>query len=126
MLPFESKIVAVTLTVLVGIWLDRRPTRMALGVGIAVTLGFWIYLLTYHSQFTPSSANRITTNPTLFVAWVIAIATLAHWFRTVRPASSRGAIECVVVIGFGVLALNAIRPMFSETAFDRDRVDVRP
>lgn len=89
---------------------------MALEAGIAVTLGFWICLLAYYSRFTPSSANRITTNPVLFIAWVIAIAALAHWFWTARPASSRGAIGCVAVIGFGVLALNAIRLVFPGTA----------
>lgn len=109
---FSTVITAVTLTVLVATWIDRRPTRITFGAGAVVVIGFWTYLLSYYARSPPNYSDTIMTNPALFVAWIIAIVALAHWFQTAKPASSRGTIACVNVIGFGVLALNAIKPVF--------------
>ncbi|MFC7008366.1 hypothetical protein [Halalkalicoccus salilacus] len=109
---FSTLIAAVTLTVLVAIWIDRRPTRATLAAGVVMAVGFWIYLLSYYAQSAPSDSDMLTTNPALFIAWVIAIIALSRWVRTARPASSRGAIACVSFVGFGVLAINAIKPVF--------------
>lgn len=109
---FSTMIAALTLTVLVGIWIDRRPTRMTLSAGVITVIGFWTYLLAYYARSPPGRSEMVTTNPALFVAWVIAIVALAYWFRTTKPASSRGALACVMGVGFGVLALNAVKPVF--------------
>lgn len=113
---FSTMIAAVTLTVLIGAWIDRRTTPAVLGAGAVVVTGFWIYLLSYYAQAPPSQSEMVTTNPALFVAWLVIIVALAYWFRTARPTSSRGAIACVGIVGFGVLVLNAIRPVFPGTS----------
>lgn len=110
---FSTVIAAVTLTVLVALWVDQRPTRITVGAGVVTVVGFWAYLLSYYAFFPPDDSGMITANPALFVAWIITIVVFAYWFRTANPSSSRGAIACVGVIGFGVLALNAIQPVFS-------------
>lgn len=109
---FSTMIAAVTLTVLVGIWIDRRPTPMIVGTGVSLTVGFWVYVLSYYARSPPPYTGLVTTNPMLFVAWIVAICALAHGFRTATPRLTRGLIACVGLLGFGVLALNAVQPLF--------------
>lgn len=109
---FSTVIAAITLTVLVGLWIDRRPTWVTFGAGGFIVFGFWMYLLAYYARSPPASSGVVTSDPALFLAWIIAIIALAYWFQTARPASSRGALGCVIGIGFGILALNAIKPVF--------------
>lgn len=108
----STMIAAVTLTVLVAIWIMQRPTRLTLTTGVIVLFGFWIYLLSYYAQSPPQNSGVITSNPTLLIAWIIVIISLAYWVRTVSPILSRGTIACVNLFGFGILALNAIQPVF--------------
>jgi hypothetical protein len=112
---FSTTVAAVTLTVLVGVWIIRQPSRITLGAGVILVVGYWIYLLSYYARSPPSHSDMVTTNPALFVAWVVAIVAVADWFRTASPLSSRGAIACVGIVGFGVLAINAIQPVFPGT-----------
>lgn len=112
---FSTVIAAVSLTVLVAVWIDRRPSWLTLG-GLGIAVGFWLYLLVYYARSPPGHSEVITTNPALVIAWLIAIIALAHWFRTATPWRARGAIGCIVFFGFGVLSLNAIRPIFPGTA----------
>lgn len=108
----STMIAAVTLTVLVSVWIIQRPTRLPLITGAIVLFGFWIYLLSYYAQSPPENSGVVTSNPSLVIAWIIIIASLAYWIRTAKPVLSRGAIACVNLFGFGVLALNAIQPVF--------------
>ena len=95
---FSTMMTAVTLTVLIGIWIARQPTRVVLSTGSTIIFGFWVYLVSYYSQFTPSSANRVTTNPALFLAWIIAIIALAHCFERPDPplVGERSAVSALL------------------------------
>lgn len=108
----STMIAAVTLTVLVASRSDRRPGWSTLGAGVGITAGFWVYLLTYYARYRPPQSDLVTTNPALFVAWLVVIVAIARWIRTASPRSSRGAIACVYSLGFGILALNAVQPVF--------------
>ncbi|KYH24955.1 hypothetical protein HAPAU_30470 [Halalkalicoccus paucihalophilus] len=109
---FSTVVAGVTLVVLVGIWIDRQPTLRIIATGVAITVGFWAYLLLYYSQSPPPYTGLITTNPMLFIAWIIAIVTLAYWFRMAQPSLTRGVFASIGLLGFGVLALNAVQPFF--------------
>lgn len=112
----STMIAAITLTILIAIWLTQQQAGWTLFAGSGILLGFWTYLLLYYAQSPPDGNRVFTANPALFVAWIVLIIFVAHWFRISKPKWSRGSVACIGVLGFGVLALNAIQPVFPGTS----------
>lgn len=112
----STVVTAVTLTVLVSIWIDHQPTRLVISTGVAIVLGFWLYLSAYYTLFPTAYYGLIRINAALFIAWIIIIVSLAHCLQVATPNTSRQIIGCIIILGFGIFILNTIQPIFPGTS----------
>lgn len=117
---FVSLTAAIMVTILAGIVVVRTRTyRKTLPV-IGVASLLWIYVPGFHlllRALTPTRiayTERVTEVPGLYIAWIILGVFGTVWFMGTRPRRQRILGWAVFGLLFGLLALNAITPLFHQ------------
>jgi hypothetical protein len=98
---------------------DFRPatTRRALAAVVLTctyVFGFHVALSTV-SGARVVQADRLLRVTDLFLAWVVLGLAGAAWYVTMSARARLGTVVALSVAGFGLVALNAVRPVFPET-----------
>lgn len=95
----------------------RAPSRRRL-LDAGVAVGFWAYLLGYVGlieRLTPAfviQADRLVQVPGLFVAWLVLLAVGLPWTLRASGRTQRLLGGSLATAAFGLLAVNAVRPVF--------------
>jgi len=117
-----SGLVAVlAVAVVAGVVTVRNPTRSVAARASATAAFVAAYVFGYHLTLARTTgavvvqADRLVAVPGLFVAWTVLAVVGAAWFVTTSERVQRGAVVAVVLGGFSLVALNAVRTVFPAT-----------
>lgn len=115
---FVSLAAAIMVTILAAIVVVRAPTlRKPLPV-LAVTGILWLYVPGFHyalRAITPTRiayTDRVTAVPGLYVAWIVLGVIGTVWLIHATPRTQRALGWSVFGVLFGLLAINAVTPVF--------------
>jgi hypothetical protein len=116
---FGSLVAGLTVTAVVAGAAVTDPRRGTLGLGALVAGGFWAYVAGYYVLasslgLTVPYAGRVTARPGLFLAWVVLLVAAVAWLRA-SPRAGRLAFVGPLVVGFLVVVVNGIVPVFPGT-----------
>jgi len=106
---------ALTLLAVFAIDHDRLGSPRTLGI---VAVGFWAYFAAYNygvELLTPATIiqqTRLTAVPDLVLAWLVLTAIGSRWFTGRTATTKRTLLASVLLAWFGVLAANALAPIF--------------
>jgi len=117
-----SGLVAVlAVAVVAGVAVVRDPRGPVVARAGATGALVATYVFGYHlalARYTGAvivQADRLVAVPGLFVAWTVLAVAGAGWFVTTSDRVRRGTVLAVVLGGFGLVALNAVRTVFPAT-----------
>lgn len=117
----DAMVAALALTTLLAVASVRRRRSSSTVRLAALVAAFWLAFAGYHllvERYTPASIiqeTRILAIPGLLLAWLVAVAITAAWLASLRPRTQRTLAGLVFGTLFGILALNAVSPIFPET-----------
>jgi len=114
-------VLALGVVVLATLAVRRDPTRTTAGRALAAALVACAYVLGFHVTLEAISgaqvvqADRLVRVADLFLAWVVLGLAGVAWYVTTGARARRGVVVTLSVAGFGLVALNAVRPVFPGT-----------
>ncbi|WP_436926750.1 hypothetical protein [Halosimplex amylolyticum] len=124
-------VASVAVAVVAVVAVVREPTRPTVRRAVGATVGTGMFVFGYHlvvAQGTPLrivQSERLLRVPDLFVAWVILAAVGAAWYLTTSQRVRRASVITVLLALFGLVALNAVRPVFPSTTATSSALLVR-
>jgi hypothetical protein len=118
---FSTFNAALGVTALAGAELARRPSRRTAALGFGVATGFWTLFVAYYGLVERfgvlgvSYVSQVRTNPGLFLAWVGLMLVGVSWYGGTSTRARRATLYAPVGLGLGLVAVNAVRPVFPGT-----------
>jgi hypothetical protein len=114
-------VTALAVVVLAVLAVRRRPTRRTVARALAAALLTCGYVFGFHVVLETVSAARIVQAERLvrvtdlFLAWVVLGVAGTVWYATTSSRVRQSVVLTVGSVGFGLVALNAVRPVFPGT-----------
>ncbi|MFB6176779.1 MAG: hypothetical protein ABEI99_06480, partial [Halobaculum sp.] len=99
------------------IWLAATPRRetAALAVTSWIALGGYTLGVRWLTPSVVVQTERLTSVVGLLFAWVIAAVAVVRWVRSWRPRARGVAVGGILAVPFGLVAVNAAKPVFPGT-----------
>ena len=117
---FSAMIGLLTVTALIALHIAYGESRSATLYALVLGVGFWIYFWGYFTLtqligIDMTYSEIVDANPGLLLAWVIVLFLGALWYRKTTPRARQLSYLSPIVIGFLIVSVNAIKPIFPGT-----------
>jgi hypothetical protein len=118
---FSTFNAALGVTALAGAEIARRPSRRTAGLGVAVAAAFWTAFVAYYELVERfgvlgvAYVSQVRSNPGLFVGWVVVLLVAVAWYGATSTRTRRVLLYAPVGLMFGLVGVNAVRPVFPGT-----------
>jgi hypothetical protein len=114
-------VTVLAVAILAVLAVHRRPTRATVIRALVATLLTCVYVFGFHVVLETIStarivqADRLVRVTDLFLAWVVLGTAGAVWYVTTSSRLRQGVVFAAGTVGFGLVSLNAVRPVFPGT-----------
>jgi hypothetical protein len=118
---FSTFNAAIGLVAVFALVVFTKPTRRVAVVGSAVVGGFWLYFIAYFELverldiLTVSYVGRVSSNPGLFVAWILVLVFGAGWYQRTSSRTQRAVFLAPLGVLFVLVVVNVFQPIYPGT-----------
>ncbi|QLD87084.1 sodium/phosphate symporter [Natronomonas halophila] len=118
---FSTFNAAVGLVAVFALMVFAKPNRRVALIGSAIVGGFWLYFIAYFEVvqrldiLTVSYVGRVTSNPGLFTAWILALVFGAGWYQRTSNRTQRVVFLAPLGVLFVLVIVNVVQPIYPGT-----------